>query len=80
MPSIEEDAAAEDARIAREEPVPSAVAQDDHRLCRGRLVVGRRQRASHRGVDPEHLEEVTGDERAEYQAFVRAAGDLGTSA
>ena len=40
------------------------------------LVVGRRQRASHRGGDAEHLEEVAGDERAEHQAPVDVGVDL----
>ena len=41
------------------------------------LVVGRRQRASHRGADADHLEEVAGDERAEHHAPVDAAVDVG---
>ena len=47
----DEQAATENGRVARKQPIPSAVTEDHHRLSRGRLVVGRRQRASHRGAD-----------------------------
>ena len=77
---IDEQLAAENGRVARKQPVPSAVAEDHHRLSRGWLVVGRRQRASDRGVDAEHLEEVARDERAEHPATVEAAVDIGNDA
>ncbi len=48
---IDEQVATENGRVARKQPVPSAVTEDHHRLSRGWLVVGRRQRASHRGAD-----------------------------
>ena len=74
---IDEQPATENGRVARKQPVPSAVAEDHHRLSRGRLVVGRRQRASDRGADAEHLEEVARDERAAHQAPVDEAVDIG---
>ena len=74
---VDEQAATENGRVARKQPVPSAVTEDHHRLSRGWLVVGGRQRAAHRGADAEHLEEVAGDERAVHQTPVHAAVDVG---
>ena len=73
---VDEQAAAENGRVARKQPVPSAVAEDHHRLSGGWLVVGRRQRAAHRGADPEHLEEVAGYEGAVHQTSVHTAIDF----
>ena len=50
--AIDEQAAAENGRVAREQPIPAAVAEDHHRSSRGGSVVGRQQRASHRGLTP----------------------------
>ena len=74
---IDEHVATENGRVARKQPVPSAVTQDHHRLSRGWFIVGRRQRASHRGADAHHPEEVARDERAKHQTPVDEAVDLG---
>ena len=51
-------AAADHRRIAREQPLPAAMTEHDHRPAGEPLVVFRRQRAPERGLDAEHLEEV----------------------
>ena len=51
---IEEQAAAEHRRVARKQPVPSAVAEDDNGLSGEWPVVGRRERATHRRIDAEY--------------------------
>ncbi len=75
--SINDQAVADDARVAREQPVPAAVAEDNHGLSPTRLVVGGGQRSPHRSADTDDLEEVARDEGAEHQAPVDTAFELG---
>ena len=55
-------AAADHLPIAREQLAPSRVAQHNHRPAGKPLVVSRQQRPPERGLDPQHLKEVAGDE------------------
>ena len=73
---IDQQAPAENRRVLREHPVPPFVAQDHHRISRKSSVVGRRQGAAKDGVDTDHLEEISGDERARHHAPVDAGVDV----
>ena len=73
--SVDAHAAADHHRIAREQLVPPAVTEHDHRPAGRALVVIRRQRASERSLDPQHLEEVSGDEGGGHRAALDACPD-----
>ena len=73
---IHDQAATENGRVAREQPVPSAVTENHDWFSREGLVVARRQRAPHRGAHAEDPEEVARDERAPHHPSVNTAVDL----
>jgi hypothetical protein len=70
--AVDADIPADDGRIVREQPAPSAMTEHEHRPAGRRIVVGWHQRASARRLDAEHVEEVAGDESAPHWAAVDA--------
>ena len=64
-------------RIAIEVPMPSLVAQHDHRVAR--FIVGRRQRAAHHGCDPDDLEEIARHQRSVHDPAIDADVDVADS-
>ena len=60
--AVDRHAAADHLPIAPEQLAPSRVAQHDHRPAGKPLVVSGQQRPPERGLDPQHLKEVAGDE------------------
>ena len=73
---VNQEAASKNGGVAGKQPSPAAVAEDHHRLSSRWLVVSRNQRASDRGGDADHLEEIARHQRAKYQAAVDAAVDV----
>ncbi len=71
--AVDDHAATDHGRIASEQLVPSDVTQHDHRPAGKPLVVSRHQRAPERGLDPQHLEEVPGDEGCDSRDGPRCA-------
>jgi hypothetical protein len=69
-------AAADHCPIASKQFAPARVTHDDHRPSTAPLVVFRQQRAPECCLDPEHLEEVPGDERASHETILDACHDF----